>query len=74
MAYRPIGDILVANGILNPDYTPNEATAQRLGWKLVDEDEALPHQLPDLDGRALKNAGLQQGSTVERAASHRPLR
>ena len=32
-AYR---DILVRSGILNADYTPNEATAQNLGWKLLD--------------------------------------
>ncbi|MBL8901114.1 MAG: collagen-like protein [Planctomycetes bacterium] len=35
---QEIRDILVANGILNPDYTPNEATAARLGWKLEDPD------------------------------------
>jgi hypothetical protein len=29
-------DILVSNGILNADYTPNEATAARLGWQLRD--------------------------------------
>ena len=29
-------DILVKNGILNPDYTPNEATAKELGWILQD--------------------------------------
>ena len=33
---QEIRDLLVANGILNPDYTPNEATAARLGWKLED--------------------------------------
>ena len=33
---KELRDILVANDILNPDYTPNEATAQRLGWKLID--------------------------------------
>jgi hypothetical protein len=27
-------DILVRAGILNADYTPNEVTAQRLGWNL----------------------------------------
>lgn len=34
--------ILVENGILNPDFTPNEQTAQRLGWLLSDpvDDEA----------------------------------
>ena len=29
-AYR---QILVENGILNPDFTPNMETAERLGWK-----------------------------------------
>jgi len=28
--------ILVENGILNPDYTPNEQTAARMGWDLED--------------------------------------
>jgi len=32
-------DILVENGLLNPDYTPNEATAKRLGWELLDQGE-----------------------------------
>ena len=32
--------ILVENGILNPDFTPNEATAAKLGWKLVDPPNA----------------------------------
>ncbi len=32
-AYRRI---LVENGILNPDFTPNEATAARMGWVLAD--------------------------------------
>ena len=30
-AYR---QLLVQNGILNPDFTPNEETARRLGWNL----------------------------------------
>jgi len=35
--------ILIQNGTLNPDLTPNEATARRLGWELTDrEDEARP--------------------------------
>jgi hypothetical protein len=33
--------ILVENGTLNDDYTPNERTATRLGWHLVD-----PQQVP----------------------------
>jgi hypothetical protein len=32
-------DVLVRNGTLNADYTPNEATAARLGWKLKDPEE-----------------------------------
>jgi hypothetical protein len=31
--------ILVQNGILNPDFTPNEATASRMGWKLRDAQD-----------------------------------
>lgn len=35
--------LLVQNGTLNADFTPNEATAARLGWELLDpdSDEAL---------------------------------
>ncbi len=32
-------DLLVKSGILNADYTPNEATAARLGWKLKEKSE-----------------------------------
>lgn len=38
-AYR---DLLVANGTLNADYTPNEATAARLGWVLTDPAARTP--------------------------------
>jgi len=31
--------LLVENGTLNSDFTPNEATAQRLGWKLIDPED-----------------------------------
>ena len=34
--------ILVENGILNPDFTPNEATAAMMGWTLRDPE---PHEL-----------------------------
>ncbi len=30
--------ILVENGILNPDFTPNEATAAMMGWTLRDPE------------------------------------
>ncbi len=32
--------ILVENGTLNPDFTPNEGTAARMGWNLEDPEEA----------------------------------
>ena len=32
----PPATITPQYSILNPDYTPNEATASRLGWKLLD--------------------------------------
>ena len=31
--------LLVANGTLNEDFTPNEQTARKLGWKLIDPSE-----------------------------------
>ena len=33
--------LLIQNGTLNPDLTPNEATASRLGWHL---EEPPPHR------------------------------
>jgi len=39
---KALRGILVANGILNPDSTPNEATAARLGWKLLEKDAVPP--------------------------------
>ncbi len=40
---KALREILVANGILNADYTPNEATAARLGWELIDPpQDGLP--------------------------------
>jgi len=44
-------DILVKNGVLNSDYTPNEATAARLGWKLEDPDD-----VPAKERKRLRNA------------------
>jgi hypothetical protein len=43
---KALRDILVQNGILNPDYTPNEATAARLGWDLLDTEEMSKEGLP----------------------------
>ena len=47
---KALRDILVANGILNADYTPNEATAARLGWKLESLDD------PDLNPELKQHA------------------
>jgi len=39
---RPlVREMLVENGVLNPDYTPNETTAARMGWALLDAAEAV---------------------------------
>jgi hypothetical protein len=37
-----VRQILVDNGILNADFTPNENTAARLGWTLVDRPKSGP--------------------------------
>lgn len=36
---KALRDLLVKNGILNADYTPNETTAAELGWTLRDPEE-----------------------------------
>lgn len=41
---KALRDLLVKNGTLNADYTPNEATAARLGWKLVDAEDVPPSE------------------------------
>jgi hypothetical protein len=43
---KELRDVLVGSGILNADYTPNEATAARLGWRLLDADEMPKNGLP----------------------------
>ncbi len=53
---KELRDILVHNGVLNPDYTPNEATAAKLGWKLKDPSEVPVRErwwLSDEERRAL---------------------
>jgi len=50
---RALRDILVQNGILNADYTPNEATAARLGWELRDPDDVPLEQRSRLAVEAL---------------------
>ena len=36
---KALRDVLVKNGTLNADYTPNEATARKMGWKLKDPED-----------------------------------
>jgi hypothetical protein len=36
--------ILVENGTLNPDFTPNEVTARKLGWELLNPEEDSQHR------------------------------
>ena len=35
---QPLRDMLVESGLLGPDYTPDEATAARLGWNLLERE------------------------------------
>lgn len=66
---RELRNLLIESGILNPDFTPNEETAARLGWQLQEPDtvpaaerwwlpapaqEQLP---PQADHRDPKKAG-----------------
>jgi len=36
---QAVRDLLIENGTLNADYTPNETTAARLGWELSEQRE-----------------------------------
>jgi hypothetical protein len=65
---KALRDILVKNGVLNPDYTPNEATAARLGWKLRDQREVpinqrgwVPHAERRRGSRADGAPGVRRG-------------
>jgi len=52
--------ILVESGILNADFTPNEATAAALGWTLV-EPEASPYSRVLAPGNATSGASTEEG-------------
>jgi hypothetical protein len=58
--------LLVEAGITNEDGTPNEATAARLGWELLDPEDprAAPHLPPHL-----RSAGDRSGDPLEVAPS-----
>ena len=51
-----VRDLLVENGILNADFTPNATTAARMGWELRDPETQLAPEpgrelrLPDSRG------------------------
>lgn len=55
---KALRDILVQNGILNADYTPNEVTAARLGWELLGADE-----LPQEGAAPRSQGGLPHGAS-----------
>lgn len=55
---KALRDILVQNGILNADYTPNEATASRLGWELLGVDE-----MPQEGAAPRRQGGLPRGAS-----------
>ena len=69
---------MVANGTLNPDYTPNETTAARLGWTLrdpnsepIDDRWWLPHEermrlLAEAEGKARAGGSASAQATNQR--------
>jgi hypothetical protein len=60
---KALRDILVKNGVLNPDYTPNEATAKRLGWKLQEQSDVPAKErwwLPSAERRKLMKTSTRQ--------------
>ena len=63
-AYRKL---LVANGILNADFTPNEATARKLGWKLVEPESIAPLRRSWLPAAERKR--LHEAQQRERASA-----
>jgi hypothetical protein len=67
---RAIRDLLVRNGILNPDYTPNEATAERLGWKLIEPDDIPVERRWWLSARERRR--LRQDSSIQRSERRGP--
>ncbi|MCP3995925.1 MAG: hypothetical protein GY722_12805 [bacterium] len=78
-AYR---SILVDNGILNPDHTPNEETAARLGWtlnepsheELANARSQLQHAGPAADPSIAANAAQAKEQGTSRPDSpHFPL-
>ena len=45
-------ETLVGNGILNVDFTPNEATAARLGWSLLEPRNSESQHKLDAPGQS----------------------
>ena len=48
-------EILVENGTLNPDYTPNAATARKLGWTLEDVKDSPKDLASNHDPERMEN-------------------
>ncbi|MHC4942274.1 MAG: FG-GAP-like repeat-containing protein [Planctomycetota bacterium] len=66
--------ILVENGTLNPDFTPNQSAATKMGWKLRDFDEVYPSILNKRERASLKNQLLDQDpDEPERVVLDSPL-
>jgi hypothetical protein len=59
-------DLLVRNGILAADYTPNEATARALGWDLEDPEDVPIERRWWLDGRERARLSAVEAVTAER--------
>ena len=65
-----VRQLLVDNGTLNPDFTPNEATAARLGWELA---PAGSKAAEIAKRRAIaEQAGFDEQESIERAPESQP--
>jgi len=64
--------LLVKNGILNPDYTPNEQTAARLGWQLKNPDEVRIEERWWLTSAERVDLLVQRQNTLRRRSLRQP--
>ncbi len=68
---QPLRNILVRNGTLNPDYTVNMATADRLGWKVKEKHEVPAEERHWLS--AEKRRTLMKATTAQPMPEPKPM-
>lgn len=60
--------ILVENGILNADFTPNESMASKMGWELCDFETVYPCSVGSKENASLDNPNDEDYIEPERKA------